>query len=122
MLIYYLGRALLGLLSASLTAATLWLLVQLLQDGPDGARQNIRQLGPLADGTVLSSAWLTKTGALPGAVLGLVAAPYLGPLLGGLFSHLMGGTGAVITSLLPELGSLAVGIMAGLLGFALRSP
>lgn len=122
MILYLLRLALFGSLGGALTAGVLWFVLHLLKTGPSRTKEVIQNLGHIAEGTRLSASWLTKTGALPAGILGLVAAPYLGPILGGYLWRPLAGLWGPLASFSADLGALLVGILAGILGYLLRIP
>lgn len=114
-------RAVLGCLSGVLTAIAIWLALELLRTGFRETADQLRELGPINVGLTLSTEWLTRTGALPAGILGLVAAPFLGPIVGGwLWKLSVFFWGPFPGSWFSYLGTLVVGILAGGLGYALR--
>lgn len=121
MILSLLLRAALGCLVGALTAVGIWLVWELIRTGTDRTAEQLWELGPLSDGFRLSTEWLTRTGALPAGILGLIAAPYFGPILGGWLWKLLGYLwGPFPGSWFSYLGTLAVGFLAGFPGYALR--
>ena len=120
-LVWYLELSALSAVTALLISVLLWFIMVLVSFGWDKARKTIKELGLIYESGKLSTEWLIKTGALPGAIIGFVSGPYLGPILGDYLMSLWRGIGLKLFVLdFSELGSLFIGIIAGIIGYLLR--
>ena len=120
-LVWYLELSALSAVTALLISVLLWIIMVLVSFGWDKARKIIKELGLIYESGKLSTEWLIKTGALPGAIIGFVSGPYLGPILGDYLMSLWRGIGLKLFVLdFSELGSLFIGIIAGIIGYLLR--
>ena len=120
-LVWYLELSVLSAVTALLISVLLWTIMVLVSFGWDKARKTIKELGLIYESGKLSTEWLIKTGALPGAIIGFVSGPYLGPILGDYLMSLWRGIGLKLFVLdFSELGSLFIGIIAGIIGYLLR--
>ena len=120
-LVWYLELSALSAVTALLISVLLWIIMVLVSFGWDKARKTIKELGLIYESGKLSTEWLIKTGALPGAIIGFVSGPYLGPILGDYLMSLWRGIGLKLFVLdFSELGSLFIGIIAGIIGYLLR--
>ena len=120
-LVWYLELSVLSAVTALLISVLLWFIIGLVSFGWDKARKTIKELGLIYESGKLSTEWLIKTGALPGAIIGFVSGPYLGPILGDYLMSLWRGIGLKLFVLdFSELGSLFIGIIAGIIGYLLR--
>ena len=120
-LVWYLELSALSAVTALLISVLLWIIMVLVSFGWDKARKTIKELGLIYESGKLSTEWLLKTGALPGAIIGFVSGSYLGPILGDYLMSLWRGIGLKLFVLdFSELGSLFIGIIAGIIGYLLR--
>ena len=120
-LVWYIELSTLSAVTALLISVLLWIIMVLVSFGWDKARKTIKELGLIYESGKLSREWLIKTGALPGAIIGFVSGPYLGPILGDYLMSLWKGIGLKLFVLdFSELGSLFIGIIAGIIGYLLR--
>ena len=120
-LVWYLELSALSAVTALLISVLLWIIMVLVSFGWDKARKTIKELGLIYESGKLSTEWLIKTGALPGAIIGFVSGPYLGPILGDYLMSLWRGIGLKLFVFdFSEMGSLFIGIIAGIIGYLLR--
>ena len=121
MIRYILGRALIGMMTGAFTAMGAWIALLLTKEGPSRTWELVKEMGPVADAGRLSSQWLLKTGALAAGVLGVIGAPYLGPIVGGYLWQGLARIGGPLSGIdLNDVGAMVVGLVAGSMGYLLR--
>jgi len=122
-ILYNLKLALIGILAGMSTSIVAWFLIRVSNHGIRKAVDSVKELGPFYTGKGLSSIWWIKTGALPGGIIGLIASPFLGPIIGEQLMPIIiffGNTISYNNSV--EAGSLLIGLLAGIIGYFLRLP
>ncbi len=118
-----LNLAAIGSLTGAFTALFVWILVLIEKGGSSTTWSIIKEMGPIISEGKFSSKWLVNTGALPAAIIGIISAPYLGPILGKylwlIFERAVrpAPAGVFVTA-----GTICIGLIAGIAGYLLRVP
>ena len=116
-----LNRAATGSLTGTVTAIIVWTIVLIEKTGPSTTWQLIKEMGPIISEGKFTSKWLVNTGALPAAIIGLISAPYLGPIVGKYLWLILERTARTVPEIAPVIpGTICVGLIAGILGYLLR--
>jgi len=118
-----LNRAATGTLIGAITALFVWAILLIEKTGLSNSWHLIKEMGPIIHEGKFSSKWLVNTGALPAATIGMISAPYLGPIVG----KFLWLTFERMARPAPEnvfviTGTVCIGLIAGVLGYLFRAP
>jgi len=100
-----------------------WTILLIEKTGLSNSWNLIKEMGFFIHEGKFSTKWLVNTGALPAAIVGMISAPYLGPIVGKYIWLIFKSMARPAPeSVFVTIGTVCIGLIAGVLGYLLRVP